>query len=343
VTFALRRPRRPGIRPAMGWRRAARSSVLVGFGRPRLWPFALVAFLLRGGWALFLLPIVVIPSTVAIATAIGPLAVTPAGPSEGLLGLIAIVLALAAAWILVGGLVAAAAEAVLVREALADGLAEGYRLDRPVGPSVSWRLLAARLIAAIPLVVAIGWGIPRAVGATYSQLVLPTDPGVALPVRVLQDLPDVIAIVVAAGLLAEVVGAVAARRVVLFDEGPLEAVAFAGVHLVTHPLPSAATAVLTLAGSVVLVVPALVVAGLAWDRLGTALPGGVPAPAILALTTLFVIVWTTGLLLAAAASSWRSAAWTLEVIRADRRAVPAPALETGPARLSDGDRAASAP
>ncbi len=338
-------PWRPGRRPGagIGWRRANRAAFAGALRRPGLWPFALLAFLLRGGWFLFLLPIVVFPSTVGVSTFVGPLAVTPAGPSDGFLRLVGGVLVALAAWIIVGGLLAAACEAIVVRESLAADV--GHRLDSGPGTiSIASRVLLARIVATIPLIVVIAWAIPRAVSATYTELILPVDPAVPLPVRVLRDLPDVIAVVVAAWFAVETIGAIAARRVVLSGDGSLEAVLLAIGHLIRHPLASAATAGLTIVGSILLVGPALAVAGLAWDRLAAALPADGSAVPAVALCIVFVLAWSIGLLLAGASSSWRSVAWTLEVRRLDRHAAafeaPATASVT-PLVESEGTVAAS--
>ena len=47
--------------------------------RPGLWPVALAGFLARGGIVLFVAPVVVAPSLVALATFIGPASITPTG------------------------------------------------------------------------------------------------------------------------------------------------------------------------------------------------------------------------------------------------------------------------
>jgi hypothetical protein len=199
-------------------------------------------------------------------------------------------------------------------------------------------VLLARLVATIPLVIVIAWAIPRAVGATYTELILPVDPAVPLPIRALRDLPDVIAVVVAAWLAVETIGAVAARRVVLSGAGSLEAVLLALGHLVRHPIASAATACLTVAGSIVLVGPALVVAVMAWDRLAASVPSDGSVLPVVALCVAFMLAWSVGLLLAGATASWRSVAWTLEVQRLDRATVAVDVVVTaGIAPLVEGE------
>jgi hypothetical protein len=309
----------------IGWAKAARSALDAGLGRPRLWPFALVAFLLRGGWLLLALPIVVVPSTVGIATFIGPTAITPAGPSASLVeGAMALAVA-AVAWFVVGGLAAAGAEALLIVGTLADetprprsGTGGPLEAEHPVGVALAGRMLLARVVASLPLALAAAWGVAQAVAATYAELITPTDTATPLPVRVLRDIPEVVALFFVAWLVAETVGAIAIRRVVLFDDGVLRSIAFAVRHLVRRPLASVATILVTLVGSAVLVAPGLVVAAMSWDRVGRGLTGDADAVLVVVLTFLFVVVWVSALALAGAASAWRSVAWTLEVLRADR-------------------------
>lgn len=341
---------------SIGWARAARSAVGVGLGRPSLWPFALVAFLLRGGWPLFVLPIVVVPSAVGIATFIGPTAITPAGPSPALVeGSTALALAVVA-WFVLGGLCAAGAEALLIRASLADEADDGdeaarpdlapddrFEAGRPVGVALAGRMLLVRLVAALPLVLVLAWGLAEAVAATYAELITPTDTATPLPLRVLRDVPEVIAVGLVTWLVTEAVGAIAIRRVVLFDEGALRSIVGGLRHLVRHPLASIATATVTLAGSIVLVGPGLVVTATTWARVGRALTGDADVLLVIGLTFLLVVVWASSLALAGAASAWRSVAWTLEVVRADRaRARRDRSLVGGLASLVERDASSSA-
>jgi hypothetical protein len=310
----------------------------VGLGRPRLWLLGLVSFLFRGGLVLYLLPIVVVPSTVGVATWVGPTAITPAGPSERVVEIAVAAALLALLWFVGGGLVAAAAEAALIRQTLADGdeapgdtapgdEAPGDAAARSVpgthGPPLDLRLdlrlLAVRFIAAVPLIVILAWAFGRIVSAGYAELTLPSDTATPLPVRVLMDVPEVIVAVVATWLLAETVGAIAARRIVLFNDRNARAVAGAVVQIARHPLTSLGTIVVTVGGALVLIVPGLVSSAIAWDRLGDALVADAGPGPIVALTFLFVAIWVSGLALAGAAASWRNVAWTLEVLRVSSR------------------------
>jgi hypothetical protein len=118
----------------------------------------------------------------------------------------------------------------------------------------------------------------------------------------------ILGLLVACGLL----GALAARRVVLADAGVVAALGFAVRSVVRHPvrcviafgIPLVAfLAVLALA-----VLAGTVVAGTARVALGA---GGPVAAALAALA--LVAVWAAGLLFVGVAGAWRSAALTLEV------------------------------
>ncbi len=299
-----------GVAGAMraGWVRTARAAATAGLGRPELWPLALLAFLLRGGLALHLAPIVVVPSIVGLATFIGPTALTPAGPSEAFGRFLAGLLAGLAAWLVVGGLVAAAAELALVGRTLPSA-------GRRVTLGLAVRALVVRFAVLLPLVAALAWGLPRIVGAAYRELTLPSDTAAPVALRVLRDVPEVVLLVLLAWLAGETVGGIAVRRLALFGEGAATALRGALRHVVARPATTLATVALTACGSTVLVLPGLVVAALAWQRLGRALAAGSDPVAISLLTALFVAAWLLGLVLAGAAASWRSLAWTFEVGR----------------------------
>lgn len=297
-----------GQRP-MGWRSSVRIALHAAARRTDLWPLALASFLFRGGILVFLLPVVVLPSTVGVATFVGPTTVTPNGPAPELLRLVAIVAAFAIGWLVGAGLVAAAAEAALVRESLGRG-----RTSPPISAALTMRILRTRSVAGLPLVLAVGWSVPRLVGATYEQLIRPSDPAIALPIRVVEAVPTVLGVVLVAWLLSEALGGIAARRVVLLGEGAFESTGRAVVHLVVHPISSLATIALGGAFTAALLVPALVAASLAWGRLGLALESNDWAAAFL-LAVAFVAIWATALLVASVGTTWRGVAWTAEVLR----------------------------
>ena len=308
-------PRRP---VAIGWFRTARAAVLAGLGRSRLWPWSLVAFLLRGGVVLFLVPILVMPSTVGVATFVGPMAVTAAGPTETFLVLIGGLLAAAAIWLLVGGLVAAWAERGLIVETL-----RGDDADAPAPPGVlatGFRplvgILLVRLVAAVPLAVVLVWAGSRMVTVGYEELTAPGEVATPLPLRVLARVADALVVTAVVWLASEVAAGVATRRVLLRGESVVGALVFAVIDIVRRPLTSLLTTIVPLIGTMALVGPSLIAVWIAWDRLRFAVQSG-SVEATIVMTILMVAIWSIGLVLAAAATAWRGAAWTFELIRTD--------------------------
>ena len=87
-------------------------------------------------------------------------------------------------------------------------------VPRPDG-GVAARILVARLIAAVPLGVALALGSIRLVLVTYRELTAPLDVATPLAIRVLRGTPEVVVAVVVTWMLAEIVGALAARRIAL--------------------------------------------------------------------------------------------------------------------------------
>src|SRR5688572_26732796 len=155
------------------------ASFLIALVRPRTWPLALAAFLLRGGFLVVLAPIVVLPSAVALSNVLTPLLSTVVfrGYASIVLPLVAFGLG-GLLWLCGGGLVAAAAESEGVRTIAADddawpaGRAQRH-LDRAEHPA--WRVLTVRLIAHLPLLLALSWGAIRIVTVTYRELTVPSD------------------------------------------------------------------------------------------------------------------------------------------------------------------------
>src|SRR5262249_45508489 len=161
-------------------------------------------FLLRGGIVVAILPIVTLPSALALSNAFAPLVlplalgrIDPAivlGPAAIVLGLLL--------WLVVGGRSAAGIDVAVVpdarQSAVADarvgeaaqaGVDEGVASDggtsdedgsaahvtppRHSTSGLDWRVLALRLIAWLPLALAIGFGVAAIVEVTYAELTHP--------------------------------------------------------------------------------------------------------------------------------------------------------------------------
>jgi hypothetical protein len=127
--------------------------------------------------------------------------------------------------------------------------------------------------------------------------------------------------------LAEIVGAVAARRIVLTDAGVGAALVHAIAVLLREPLSSLARFVLPSLVLLVILVPSGLATGLAWGAVGSVLSDQDDPILILVTVVAFVGLWIVGLLLIGVVCAWRAAVWTVvEVARegtfggsADRR------------------------
>lgn len=289
------------------------TGLVVVLEHPRTWPLGLAAFLVRGGIVLFLLPIVVLPTPTGVGNAIGPdlAAIVFGGPSTRL-----ILIALGAVgafivWLIGGGLAAAAAELELIRAALeAD--------DRPVPPArtpVAAKALLARTICHVPFALVAAIGTIRLVSATYTELIRPGDLAVPVVVRVAAAVPDVLLALLLSWLVGQLVGAVAARRLVIAGGSPLRAVAWTLGRIVRRPVATLSAFIVPLLASLAVLTPMLIGASIAWHATSRLLRAGADPAAVVAGMLLFIAVWSSGLLFAGLAAAWRSATMTLELAR----------------------------
>jgi hypothetical protein len=295
-------------------------ALLVTLATPSSWPLALGSFLLRGGIVLVALPIVVLPSPVGLANALGPTVTavalgtvtTQMMATGGAVIIVALAASFCAAWL------AAALEAEAVRIVVLDEDVAALR-PRPARPTGRWvaaRILVARLVAHLPLAVVLAWGSVRFVSVTYRELTNPFDVATPIALRVLGATPEVVAAVIVTWLIGEIVGAMAARRIVLNGDGIGGALVGAIGTGLRHPATILVRFLVpTLVLAVVLVASSLAAAtawGAAADVLESPADPIGPALAILAL----VLLWTVGLFLLSVLCAWRAAVWTIaEVLR----------------------------
>jgi hypothetical protein len=301
-------------------------ALLITLATPATWPLALAAFLVRGGILLVTIPIIVLPTPVGLGNLLAP-AITPIALGTFPPAVVAATVAaggLASLWLLGGGWLAAALEAECARIVAADedlaGLAEPEA--RPVARSapglgaVTARILVARLVATLPLAVALGWGAVRIVSITYGELVVPSDTATPIAVRVVRAAPEVIVVVVLAWMLAEILGAVAARRIALGGAGVGASLRVAAVRSARHPLAALARFWLPTLALALVLVPSAMATTSAWTALGGALRGRGDPVAILITVVLFVALWIAGLFLVAIVCAWRAAVWTVAELTA---------------------------
>jgi len=295
-----------------------RGAALIGalratLAKPATWPLATAAFLLRGGIVLLALPIVVLPTPVGLADVFAP---TVTGLAFGTVSSEVIVLAAA----LAGGLLAWLAGGWLAARLEAEGVRVVALDPALVEHGVAGRILVARLTALIPLGIVLVLGSVRVVLVAYLELTSPLDVSTPIVLRVLRDTPEVVAAVLIAWVLGEIVGAIAARRIVLAGEGVIAALRGAVVTVLRHPLTTLVRFGLPTAVLLLVLVPSVVAAGSASSAVGAALTGAGDPPATLAILVLFVLLWLVGLLLTGVVCAWRAAVWTAaEVTRSGRR------------------------
>jgi hypothetical protein len=321
---------RSGIRSR--WWAGVRSATRVIAASPASWPIGLAGLLARGAVVVFILPVVVLPTPTGLATQLGPaiISVALAGPNPAILMLAVAAGATAAGLVVAGGLVGAVADVALIRRVAASipdrPVPELPGRSRPTGPDgqaaagLVGRVFAVRLVAHVPLVIALVVGTTRIVDATYAELISPGDLAVPLVIRVVQAAPEAVAAIVLAWLAGETIGGLAARGLVLWRRSLAGSLGWAVGTIVRHPLATVATLVLGLAGVVIVVIPALALAVVVWGLLRPMLLDDGPLLLAIGGAVVFAATWLASLLLAGVGASWRSALWTVEVIR--RHAAP---------------------
>jgi hypothetical protein len=315
-----------------GFRSVGTAGVLVDaslltFLNPASWVVALAGFVARGGIVVLMVPILVIPSLSGLVTTVGPLVnrVVLGGVDAdvaivGLTG-VAIVTLVVVGLLLVGG----ATDGWLI-DLAADDL--GIEPSPASDPSPA-RLAAARAIACLPLVVAVVIAVGPIVAATYGELLVPGDLGTPVAFRVVARIPGPIAIVVAGAIASEVLAALAVREVALGGAAVLGSLPRGIGVLVRRPVECVLTLVGSIVVTVILLGPAMVAAGVAFEGLARLLADDAGSSIVVAAVVLLVATWLGGLFLAAIAAAWRSFAWT---------AVHARALRPGPSRGWQGGR-----
>jgi hypothetical protein len=329
---------------AMPWRRGAAAAAAIAAGRPRLWAFALVAFLARGGIVVLVFPIVVLPTFIGIANLVGPASVSAAGPSPRLLALIVAGVAGVAALAVAGTLVAAAAETALhlatvepdagtvggdAGEPREDDGEPGGDSDpgrslmavaRPRGGAGAVaRVAAIRLALLMPVAVVTALAVPPWIAVAYRELTLPSDVAAPLLLRVLAGVPAAGLAVLLAWLAAELVGGFAIRRVVLLGETLPGALGRGCVDPVRAPVGTLLTVLVAAAVTVLALAPAIWALGAAWDVTRPVFVDGAGPLEALATGILLTAAWAVALLLAGIAAALRATLVTAELLRRGRR------------------------
>jgi len=295
---------------------SAVAALLAVLERPSTWLLTLVGFLVRGGSLVVLAPIIVLPSAVGLANAIAPLVEDIAFGRQTAEVISAVVTATIglAVWVLVGGLLAGATEVEAVRQT-ADALGHP---PAQVARHAVWRVLGVRLVTLIPPLIALTWSTMRFVSVAYRELTVPSDVATPITFRILVGAPDALLALLLTWLFSEVVGGIAARRVVLAGRGVRRATGDA-VRVAWRGLGRCLGLGLV-SGAVLLAVIALagLATGTAWAALRGALADGDSAVGTLALLVLFVGLFAGSLVIFGLTAAWRSAVWTVVAIDDER-------------------------
>lgn len=304
----------------MPWGSVLLGALVVAFVRPAAWPMALAGFLARGGVLVMLLPVLVIPTPTGIANAVGgPVSSFLFGsPSPSLVALLAAMVAVVLALAVGGAVVAGWSERTGILQALRAAAEEGFvpaRHARLTGGGGIASLAALRLLGLVPPLAALVLSAPVLYDAFYRELILPDELRSPLALRILRDVPGAVLAVTATWLVADAAASLAVRRHVL-ERRSLAGAWWAGwVGLVRRPGRVIGTALATVGLTIGLVGPAVVAGALAWVRVRDLLREDREPVAIVLGVVLFVTLWLGALVLAAVAATFRSAAWTFEVVR----------------------------
>ncbi len=287
--------------------------LLVALGRADLWSVSLAGFLVRGGVLLFLLPIVALPSPLDVANVFGP-AVTAAalgGPNPELTRLVLLASIFGAAVVVLAFALGAAADVAATR----FGPRELPTAVTPAPRGIVGRAFVVRVVALVPFAVALAATIPEIVAATYHELILPEELVTPIVLRVLRDVPDVVAILLVTWLVGEAIGGLAVRLTVLEGRGIGSSLAGALAAVARRPLDALAVLASSSLLLVILVGPALIATALAWRWVTSSLrsPDDVLTPAIGALG--LAALWLGGLVLAGFGAAVRNLLWTGFVLR----------------------------
>ncbi|HEY3522538.1 MAG TPA: hypothetical protein VGK63_02450 [Candidatus Limnocylindrales bacterium] len=282
-----------------------------------LWAAALAGFLVRGGVILFVLPIVWLPSPLDLADVFSSVVTSAAlgGPNPDLVRLV-VVSTIATTVVVVVAFWLGALMDVLVAHVTAGPLSGvlaaptmGGHAPSP-GLAEAGRAFAARLVAFLPLGLALAVSAPIVVGAVYEELVNPSSLALPIVFRVLGDVPVVVAVIVGLWLVGDAIGGLAVRLIVADRRGAASALASAVGMVVRRPIAAVGTLAAGTAVVFVLVAPALLASAAVWRGVLFA-SRGEAGPILTGLGIVaLAALWLGGLVLAAFATAVRAMLWS---------------------------------
>jgi hypothetical protein len=214
---------------------------------------------------------------------------------------------LAALAVLFGCLLAALAEAALLRAAGRGTPHRSLAGEMEV-------ILSIMLVAVLPAIAAAAAVASAAAAVAPVEFISP-DAGSALAWRVAARVAPLLIVLGGLAILGQAVGAAAIRRAVGPRPLPVGASLRAGVRdLARHPARRVGLAVLTFATDVAALALALALLRVLWAPIGAELAGGeLPTPQALVLLLGFVAIWLALVMGFGALHVWRSTWWSLEL------------------------------
>jgi hypothetical protein len=298
------------------WRATLGAAFVTTLVRPASWAFGLAGFLAGGGIVIVAWPILVLPTPTGLQNALGgPVSTLVFGGVSPTLALLFLACFVALVAAVVGGTwIGAWAErqgiAVTLEAAADEGFAASTLPDDAPGAG---RVALVRLLSLLPVLVVLGYAWAPVYDAAYRQLIVPDELVTPLPIRVMRDVPELIAAVLLTWLLTDAAAAVAVRRLLLERRSVLRAWALGWVDIVRRPGRVLGVALAGLAVLVLLLGPSLLASSVGWSRVrDVVVDGRSPLAAVMVVLT-WVAMWLGGLVLAGVAAAFRSAAWTFEL------------------------------
>ena len=285
-----------------GWLRSAGLAARVAADRGDLWLPGTLGALTYLAWLPLVVTVAAVPRTSDLAFLGAGLLSSELFPLNVLL-----IAALGALGILLACLLAAVAEAALLRAA---------GLGTP-GRSMTQELemaLSVMLVAVLPAV-AIGAALISALAAVAPAEFGAPDLGVPLVLRISLRVAPLLAALVLVAWLAQAFGAVALRRVIGPNALPLgRAMRAALSDMAHHPLRRLALALSSFLADLLAVALAVALLRIVWAPIGVELADGqLITPAALLLLVGFVAIWLAVILGFGALHVWVSTWWSLEI------------------------------
>lgn len=308
----------PAVTRHAGWRDGIVAAAVVTLASPASWATGLAGFLAGGGLLLVTWPVLTLPTMTGIQNTLGgPVSSIAFGSASPTLILaIAGLVAAGAAVLVAGTWVGAWAERSGIEAAIEAARDEGLTpageagLDGAPGTA---QVVQLRLLSLLPVAAALGLAWPPIYAAAYRELLVPGDVSVPVVVRVLLDVPWVVAAILLAWFVSDAAAALGVRHLVLGRSGVVRALIAGWADVARRPHRAIATAVVGLGLPALPAALALLGAVIGWDRAREALLGGRDAVTVLVPVVLWVATWLAALVLAGAGAAFRSAAFTFEV------------------------------